>query len=279
MSTIHISETIRAAYQQFGVFGSEKPQLIPTGIDAIDKNMGGLMPGSLSFVGARTNLGKSTLLLNMGLASATAGFTTVYISGEDPIGVIGGKLQSRWSCIPLMELTRNGHALGQSAGIKKALDATEKLPFFASFPSVRTIWAIQRLLSDSYDQHKPRIMFFDYLTTIRPDGKKDMRSFYSDVIMMLREFALSKKIPVVCGSQMTRRPGEVNENYEPTLRELSETGNIENYSDLILLLWADDSGQRFLKIAKNKIAGHYKPRLRCGFDPNTEVLTTSEVTP
>lgn len=274
--TLSLHDVIHRAYKTFGVFGGEKPRLIPSGIGPIDEKMGGIMPGTLWFIGARTNVGKSTLMHNMAYCAASAGYKVLYISGEDPESLVGGKLQSRFSGIPLIELSRHGYSLAGDHGVRRALEESKKLSLFACFPKKRTLESIRELILQSIEELSPDIIYYDYLTTVSPSSRFDLRAFYTEVIMTMRTIALRSGVPIVCGSQVTRRPGEVSDNYEIQMRELAETGNIENFSDVVLLVWSDEDGSRRMKVAKNKIAGHVKPRMTVAFDPRTEVMNVEE---
>lgn len=275
---LHASKVIEKAYETFGVYGGERPLLIPTGIETLDRNMGGMLPGTLWFLGARTNCGKSSTMLNMGHTAAAAGHRVLFVSGEDPASLVGGKYQSRYSGVPTIDLCRDGHSFGGLKSIREASKKAQEIPLFMTFPENRSLPGIMNLLETSMKEIKPAAIFYDYLTTIRSNGSKNSpREFYTEVVAELREFAHRHKVPVLCGSQITRRQGETNDHYEISMRELSETGNIENFADVVMLMWRDDSGQRYLKIAKNKIAGHYLPRIRCFFDYKTEILTTEEI--
>jgi hypothetical protein len=215
----------------------------------------------------------------MAHAAASAGHRVLFVSGEDPAALVGGKYQSRYSGIPTIDLCRDGHAFAGLKGVRDAIEKSKELPLMMAFPPVRSLPAILRTLDDAIKQFKPEVIFYDYLTTIRSTGSKaSPREFYTEVIAELRDFALRNQVPVMCGSQITRRQGENGDHYEISMRELAETGNIENFADVVILMWRDDEGQRYLRIAKNKIAGHYMPRLKCFFDFKTEIMTTEEMT-
>lgn len=59
----------------------------PTGIGEFDRVLGGgIVPGSAILVGGDPGIGKSTLLLQVGHALASAGRKTIYISSEESLG-------------------------------------------------------------------------------------------------------------------------------------------------------------------------------------------------
>ncbi|MDX2158767.1 MAG: DNA repair protein RadA [Hyphomicrobiaceae bacterium] len=62
----------------------EAPPRIPTGLAELDRvTGGGIVPGSALLIGGEPGIGKSTLLLQLCAALATAGRHTLYFSGEE----------------------------------------------------------------------------------------------------------------------------------------------------------------------------------------------------
>ena len=64
----------------------------PTGVPEVDRVLGGgLVPGSVTLVGGEPGIGKSTLLLQLVGATAAAGVTSLYVSGEESAGQVRGR--------------------------------------------------------------------------------------------------------------------------------------------------------------------------------------------
>lgn len=275
---LHISEAISRAYESYGVFGGTPKKKITSGIGPIDERMGGILAGTLWCVGARTSAGKTSLLLNMSYHAASSGFRVGFLSLEDPVAIVAGKVQSRMSSIPLIDLARDGSAFAGLHGIDKAVADSKLLSFYTAFPKMQDVDAMQRILVRFREEFKCDIIFVDYLTAISNNSGGDARSFYTSVISHLRSFANGTDIPVVFGSQATRSSRHAADNYEIMLKELAETGSIENKADVVLLLWVGEDGQRLLRVAKNKICGSYLPRMKVNFSVNTEAMTVEEIT-
>ena len=61
----------------------------PTGLPEVDRVLGGgFVPGSVTLVGGEPGIGKSTLLLQLVGATAAAGVTSLYVSGEESAGQV-----------------------------------------------------------------------------------------------------------------------------------------------------------------------------------------------
>ena len=64
----------------------------PTGLPEVDRVLGGgFVPGSVTLVGGEPGIGKSTLLLQLVGATAAAGVTSLYVSGEESAGQVRGR--------------------------------------------------------------------------------------------------------------------------------------------------------------------------------------------
>jgi DNA repair protein RadA/Sms len=64
--------------------GSERIVRLPTGMAELDRvTGGGIVPGSALLIGGEPGIGKSTLLLQLAAAFASAGRRTIYFSGEE----------------------------------------------------------------------------------------------------------------------------------------------------------------------------------------------------
>lgn len=273
-----IAEVVDLAYEAFGVYGRTAVQKFPTGIEPLDRRMGGIASGRLWALGARTNVGKTSILLNIAYASAKAGYNVGFISLEDGPSIIGGKFQSRFSGIPLLELERDGSSFGGLSGVRNALENARSLPIRLGFARYHSLETLRDLCGELLGGENPAsLLCVDYLTALVPGGRNEPRGFYNEVLSYLRGLILDTGTPIILGSQLTRRPNVVTDSYEPSMRELAETGGLENKADLVMLAWADEDGQRYLKVTKNKVSGNYKPRMKIIHNINTEVMEFEEV--
>jgi DNA repair protein RadA/Sms len=74
----------RSVELQMLALGQDKVTRIPTGIAELDRvTGGGIVPGSALLIGGEPGIGKSTLLLQLAAAFASAGRHSIYFSGEE----------------------------------------------------------------------------------------------------------------------------------------------------------------------------------------------------
>ena len=81
-------------------------RFIKTGIQAWDDNLGGLMPGVMSFIGAQPRVGKSAVLATMLDHTAKTGFKPGYFSLEDSREALFRRWLSRYTGIPTLKISR-----------------------------------------------------------------------------------------------------------------------------------------------------------------------------
>ena len=107
--------------------------------------------------------------------------------------------------------------------------------------------------------HRYEIVYIDYLQLIEPETRKVNRTEQVSAISRdLQKLAHGTGRLVVALSQLSRaeHTGK-NEQVEPTMSDLRESGQIEQDADVIMLLYLEepsrpDESRRILKIAKNK---------------------------
>lgn len=200
---------------------------VPYGIQVLDRSVGYHMPGTMEVVGARTNVGKSFILLEQARNQARAGARPLYISGEDPIEEVGKRLTN----IPHDE----------ARGIELA------------FPYRGVLSEILSLIADGVRRGVTNVLI-DYLQVFRYDGELPVFSRHDSLTNIMREtLAVCKELmlPLTWASQI-RRPGPDGVDKPPTMYDLKESGDIENLAHCILLAHRTSPTSLRLWVEKNK---------------------------
>lgn len=117
---------------------------------------------------------------------------------------------------------------------------------------------VQDIQSDALAR-RYEIVYVDYLQLIEPESRRMNRTEQvSGISRGLQQFAHEHGRMVVALSQLSRpEQSSKNEQIEPTMSDLRESGQIEQDADAIMLLYLEDpsrpdESRRVLKIAKNK---------------------------
>ena len=96
------------------------------------------------------------------------------------------------------------------------------------------------------------LIIVDYLQLLQPDHMAEKREVeVSEMSRGLKALAMELKIPVIAMSQLNRIRGD---DEKPTLRELRESGSLEQDANKVLLLWNIDKDHNIVgcNVAKNR---------------------------
>lgn len=94
-------------------------------------------------------------------------------------------------------------------------------------------------------QHQHRFgavhtVIIDYLQIVKTDGRKENRQLeVSATIQRMKELALNERLLVITAAQINRAPSQRPEK-RPGLSDLRESGEIENSSDVVVLIHRED---------------------------------------
>jgi replicative DNA helicase len=112
------------------------------------------------------------------------------------------------------------------------------------------LWIVEGVKSmtqiiNTIRQHQHRYgaihtVIIDYLQIVKPDGKKENRQLdVSSIVQRMKELALNERLLVLTAAQINRGPGQ-RPDKRPALSDLRESGEIENSSDVVILIHRED---------------------------------------
>lgn len=224
---------------------------LPTGLDELDRLVGGFEPGTLTVLMARPNAGKTTLVNQWGYAIAKGGSPVLYLSFENPPADLIRKHIVRIAGVPASDVLR-GRApqdrLAQAAQVFTR-DVGDRLYFVAgtAATNVGAIAAMAHRIRRRHPDAGPMLIVVDYLQKLatrpgdgpRGAGYDDLRGNVSRVSQELRDLARAVASPVLAISSVNRA-AYANEKAKPSAASAKESGSIEFDSDVMLALADDD---------------------------------------
>ncbi len=258
MSVSNLSESAEAAAELFSVFSDERPDLIPLGIDEIDKDIGGMFKGTLVVLAMDTGVGKSRFVLGSALrfgeVCEVPGARVGIISVEDGEDVVGARLLAWASGVDSLRIRRKAFVDGDLEKLEHGMEVLRSLDEAGNAPvfAYRIGGSLEDILSAARELGEAgcKVIWLDYLQKVR--GVSDDRR--GEIGRVLTEFQREcANAGAVAGvvSQFSRRQGRA----EPQLHHLKESGDIENEARLALLGWKADlnTGEDIvaLKVAKS----------------------------
>lgn len=218
---------------------------------SLDQYVGGIEPGDLIVIGARPGVGKSALTAQIANCIAKDGFKIGFYSLEMTDKQLYERFVSSTSGIT-MERIRSSEGFSddeERAKFGKANEILQKRKNLYIRVGSKTVSEIRR--ESQYMNYD--LIIIDYLQLLKLEGnyRGNRYAEVGDISHGLKAMALDFEIPVVALSQLNResKPGKA-----PTMSEMRESGDIEQDSSIILLMWDDEKDQtvKHCKIEKNR---------------------------
>nr|WP_221374373.1 replicative DNA helicase [Actinoplanes polyasparticus] len=213
---------------------------VPTGLDDLDRLLGGWLPGQLIVVAARTGVGKSVATTGFAVNAAfRKGIPAAVFSMEMRDVEIGTRILASEARVSLHQL-KSGLVEGEGwKRIKELANDGDKHPLFIDDSPNMTLADIRSRARKLHRQHGLRLLVVDYLQLIETARAENRQNAIAAVSRGLKLLAMELAIPVIAVSQLNRGP-ENRPNKRPTKSDLRESGAIENDADVIVLIHRDD---------------------------------------
>jgi len=211
---------------------------ITTGLDALDKKLGGLFRQNLVVIGGRPSMGKTSLALKIAIANAAQGKKVAIVSLEMSVEELGQRVLSEKSQIPYFNFRNNSLTDVQLSQTTQAAKGVMELPIAIIPKHVREVASIYAALK----KQKARmggldLVIVDYLQLMRAKGSGRTEQM-TEVSLQLKHFAGLLDVPVVALSQLNRSL-ENRDDKRPMLSDLRESGQIEQDADVVLFCYRD----------------------------------------
>jgi replicative DNA helicase len=233
---------------------------VPTGFEDLDAKLGGLRPGQLVLVAARTSLGKSALALDIALRAAEAGHRVLVVSLEMAAIELGERMLARGGVSSAKLLTGRLDE-GDFGRLREQRDVLDALPVRIDDDSTATVLGIRGKARRLAANGGLGLVVVDYLQLVRAEaGERHERRelAVAAVSRGLKGLARELGVPVLAVAQLSRDVEHRNDK-TPVLADLRESGSLEQDADVVLLLHragaydaAIDDGLAELHIAKNR---------------------------
>jgi len=216
---------------------------LPTGYKDLDAYLGGhgLEPGTITVIGARPSMGKTSLVLNM------INQQLRLIGKEESILFINSKegktnLIQRLLAISCQININDLQLRRLSEEDKKKLFDNPFLPILQQDNLVLEtinkfkITDVEALVQKTNLEKKLRLLIIDSIQSIDAEKSKDVEEGYYYVMQKLQEIAIAYNIPVLITSNIHRRVEWAKEGRIPKIKDLLGSAHIGHMADNCLML-------------------------------------------
>lgn len=233
---------------------------LPSGLDALDRLLGGFRRGELIYIAARPGMGKSALLQQIAGHIAGTGIPVGIVSWEMNQESITTRLLSGESGLPYLAILDRRLNETQLTTYVAAVGKVDRWPIYieddvmAATPS-----GLRRVAHQLRFEHDIQALFVDYIQLMHADWRLDNRvQEISLISRQLKALAMELNIPVVALSQLSRAV-EQRSDRRPMLSDLRESGSLEQDADIVGFIYRDayyDAGTKEGNAAEIIIAKH-----------------------
>lgn len=213
-----------------------------TGIDELDAALGGgIRPGELCIVAARTSIGKSALAVLVAINAAETGWPVLYMSYEMPPNQIWKRALSCQSGVSLRKF-RDGYF--DDIDKKLVRQAYEELlpvmKLIRVNTEANTPSELARLVKVEQIKGGAKFVVVDHAGRMKSDNRtaNDYEKM-TEIAHRLKDMAIQLNIPMLVLWQLNRGV-EMRADRKPTIADLRDSGQAEEVADFVLLLYRDN---------------------------------------
>src|SRR5690606_17735889 len=228
-----------------------KPYGLPVRFPAIDVMTTGFKNKDLIILAARPSMGKTSLALNFAVNVAKRGLPVLIFSLEMDDEQIGDRIvmsefirfrrpDGSFEITPMDYSTRLNDEQFEKA--QSIYNEMYDLPIFIIDKRGLSVVDIRAKARKVKAEHPNlALIIIDYLQLIKPppNVNKNWALVVGDIVRELRDLAGELDLPIILLSQLNRSV-EQRENKRPVMSDLRDSGNIEEFADVVMFLYRED---------------------------------------
>ncbi len=234
---------------------------IPTGLDSLNRLIGGWMPQDLVILGGRPSMGKSAYMVQAALEAGRRGHGVAIISLEmSRFDLMLRAFGQTDPALPPHALRRGQLTSDGWQRLTVAASSLGNLPIYVCDIADCTVQTIRIKTRALMAEQKVDAVFLDYAQMLQPDKPSASRQLeVSEFSRGLKSLAKELNIPVVALASLNRQC-EGRPDKRPMLSDLRESGNLESDADIVMFFYRDevyddqspDKGKAEILVRKNR---------------------------
>lgn len=248
---------------------SERIRIKLNNFQTLDKMLK-LVQQDFVIIGAATGTGKSSLLLNF-MNDLMDRYQCIYFNMEMSKSTIYKRMISIKSDVPISYIENSASEYQQDI-INKAINDLEKNQIIIEHKA-NYLHEIRQVLK-VFKNEKHTIIFLDHVGLIKSGNNKSIYEQTTDIAKSLRQLCLDYDCTIIAACQLNRASYTAN---EPNLSMLKDSGELENSSSKVILLYRDKTSSSdslnpnmILDIVKNR-DGQYG-KVFCKYDKSKQIF-------
>jgi len=230
---------------------------VATGLDDLDRMMGGLQPSDLIIVAGRPGMGKTALATNIAYNVARAwrgevkpdghsvtvnggivGFFSLEMSAEQ----LATRIIAEQTGIPSNQIRRGNISEADFERIKDYSIELQNLPLFVDETGGLSVAQLAARARRLKRQKGMDLMIIDYLQLLQGSTRRSQENRVQEITEIttkLKALAKELQVPILALSQLSRQV-ESRDDKRPQLSDLRESGSIEQDADVVLFVFREE---------------------------------------
>ena len=251
------------AYQRDGKLSG-----LATGLDDLDRMMGGLQQSDLIILAGRPGMGKSALATNIAYNVARAwrgevrpdghtvtanggivGFFSLEMSAEQ----LATRVIAEQTGISSSQIRRGGISEADFETIKDHSIELQSLPFYVDETGGLSVAQLAARARRLKRQRGLDLVVIDYLQLLSGSTRRSAENRVQEITEIttkLKALAKELNVPVLALSQLSRQV-ESRDDKKPQLSDLRESGSIEQDADVVLFVFREEYYHQMRKPLEN----------------------------
>ncbi|MEI7804372.1 MAG: replicative DNA helicase [Hyphomicrobiales bacterium] len=240
------------AYQRDGKLSG-----LATGLEDLDRMMGGLQASDLVILAGRPGMGKTALATNIAYNVAKkwqgevradghtvtanggiVGFFSLEMSAEQ----LATRILAEQTGIPSSQIRRGGITESEFEKIKDHSVELQVLPFYVDETGGLAVAQLAARARRLKRQRGLDLLVIDYLQLLQGSTKRSSENRVQEITEIttrLKALAKELNVPILALSQLSRQV-ESREDKHPQLSDLRESGSIEQDADVVLFVYREE---------------------------------------
>jgi replicative DNA helicase len=230
---------------------------VATGLDDLDRMMGGLQKSDLIIIAGRPGMGKTALATNIGYNVATAwqgetradghtvttnggivGFFSLEMSAEQ----LATRIIAEQTGIPSNQIRRGNISEADFEKIKDHSIELQNLKLYGDETGGLSVAQLAARARRLKRQRGLDLMIIDYLQLLSGSTKRSSENRVQEITEIttkLKALAKELNVPILALSQLSRQV-ESRDDKHPQLSDLRESGSIEQDADVVLFVYREE---------------------------------------
>jgi len=235
-----MSELVSAYYDRIEMLAqSGKPPGLPTGFTDLDNLLGGLQRSDLVLLAARPRMGKSALSTCIAMNVAKMNCRVALFSLEMSADQVVQRFVSQGSAVPMEHLKTGSLMESERAAFARAVAELDALHIYVDDTPGLSPVGLRSKAAALHSAVGLDLIIVDYLQLMWVKGKMSRYEAVTEIGQALKALARDMDLPVLALSQLNRAC-EARMDKRPQLHDLRESGDLEQTSNVVLMLYRDE---------------------------------------